>query len=345
MRILLTGSAAYDYLMTFPGYFKDHLLPDRLAQVSLSFLVDSMTRQRGGIAPNIAYTLALLGGRPAVMATVGEDFEEYRAWLETHGVDTSAMRVIPGVFTASFFANTDRANAQISSFYPGAMGHAAVQSLRDLNYRPHLVVVSPNAPDAMQKFIRECKEMNLRYVYDPSQQLARVSREEVAEGVDGAWVLMVNDYEFGLVEKMTGWSEAEILRRVSVLVITRGEQGATIAAEGTRVDVPIVPAEHILDPTGVGDAFRGGFLRGVASNWPWDICGRVGALAATYCLEQTGPQNHYYTCAEFLARFRRHFDDNGLLDELLASPPTPAFSRPSPLSTVPGQGEGGRGEG
>ena len=317
MRVLLTGSVAYDYLMTFPGYFKDHLLPDRLEQVSLSFLVESMTRQRGGIAPNIAYTLALLGGRAAVMATVGEDFEEYRAWLESHGVDTSAARVIPGVFTASFFANTDRANAQIASFYPGAMGHAAMQSLNDLDYRPDLVVISPNAPDAMQKFIRECKALGLRYVYDPSQQLARVSREEVAEGVDGAWMLVVNDYEFGLIEKMTGWGETDVRRRVSVLVVTRGKDGATIFAEGRRVDVPSVPEVRIVDPTGVGDAFRGGFLRGVASGWPWDVCGRVGALAATYCLEQQGPQSHHYTRAEFVARFREHFDDGGLLDELL----------------------------
>jgi adenosine kinase len=317
MRILLTGSVAYDYLMTFPGYFRDHLLPDRLEQVSLSFLVESMTRQRGGIAPNIAYTLALLGGQPVVMATVGEDFEDYRVWLEAHGVDTSGIRVIPGVFTASFFANTDRANAQIGSFYPGAMGHAAVQSLHDLGFRPDLVVISPNAPDAMQKFIRECKALGLRYVFDPSQQLARMSREETVAGVDGAWVLVVNDYEFGLVEKLTGWKEAELLRHVEVLVVTRGEAGAMIHAEGMRVDVPIVPPERILDPTGVGDAFRGGFLRGVASRWPWDLCGRVGALAATYCLEQQGPQNHSYTRAEFVARFRRHFDDGGLLDELL----------------------------
>ncbi len=317
MRVLLTGSVAYDYLMTFPGYFKDHLLPDRLEQVSLSFLVESMTRQRGGIAPNIAYTLALLGGRAAVMATVGEDFEEYRAWLEAHGVDTSAARVVPGVFTASFFANTDRANAQIASFYPGAMGHAAQQSLRDLDDRPDLVVISPNAPDAMQKFIRECKALGLRYVYDPSQQLARVGRAEVLEGVDGAWMLVANDYEFGLIEKMTGWGEADLLRHVSVLVVTRGKNGATIFAEDRRVDVPAVPEVRIADPTGVGDAFRGGILRGVAAGWPWELCGQMGALAATYCLEQQGPQNHHFTRVEFVARFRQHFADGGRLDELL----------------------------
>jgi adenosine kinase len=153
MRILLTGSIAYDYLMTFPGYFKDHLLPEKLASVSLSFLVDSMTRVRGGIAPNIAYTLALLGGGPAVMATVGVDFDsEYRPWLVSHGIDTSAVKVIPGVYTASFFATTDRGNAQIASFYPGAMEYAATQSLKELPDRPDLVVVSPNSPEAMLKF-------------------------------------------------------------------------------------------------------------------------------------------------------------------------------------------------
>ncbi len=319
MRILLTGSIAYDYLMTFPGYFKDHLLPEKLASISVSFLVDAMTRQRGGVAPNIAYTLALLGGRPAVMGTVGQDFDgEYRPWLDAHGVDTSAIKVLPGVYTGSFFATTDRGNAQIASFYPGAMGLAASQSLSDLDYRPDLVVVSPNAPDAMRKFIQECKTLGLRYAYDPSQQLARVSAEEVCEGVDGAWLLVVNDYECGMIEKLTGWDEAALLQHVRNLVVTRGAEGATLYTEGQRVEVPVVPPDQILDPTGVGDAFRGGLLRGIMAGWPWRLCGEVGALAATYCLEQCGPQSHTFTRAEFVARFRRHFDDGGRLGELLA---------------------------
>jgi adenosine kinase len=316
MRILFTGSIAYDYLMTFPGYFKDHILPEKIESISVSFLVDSMTRQRGGIGPNIAYNLALLGGEAALMGTVGEDFGDYRVWLEQHGVDCSAIKVIEGTFTASFFANTDKANAQIASFYPGAMGYAAVQSLYDLNYRPDLVVISPSAPDAMRKFVRECKELQLRYVFDPSQQLARMTGAEVCQDVDGAWALTVNDYEFSLIEKMTGWSEANILKRVHALVITRGEKGATLFAEGVRTDIAAVPPERIADPTGVGDAFRGGLLRGVAAGWPWVLCGQVGALAATYCLEQVGPQNHTYTRAQFLTRFRQHFDDGELLNEL-----------------------------
>ncbi len=316
MKIVITGSIAYDYLMSFPGRFRDALVVDKLEKISLSFLVDSMKRQRGGTAPNIAYTHALLGDRPAVMATVGEDFGEYRAWLEARGVDCGAVKVIPGTFTASFFANTDRANAQIASFYPGAMSYAAVQSLHDLEYTPDLVVISPNAPDAMRKFVRECKELKIRYVYDPSQQLARMTADVVREDVDGAWMLTVNDYEFGLIQKMTGWDEAAAQQHVAVLVITRGEKGATIFAEGVRTDVSIVPARQAVDPTGGGDAFRAGLLRGVAAGWPWPLCGQVGALAATYCLEHNGPQTHHYSLAEFLTRFRQHFDDAELLNEL-----------------------------
>src|SRR4030066_343393 len=193
MNIVLTGSVAYDYLMTFPGYFRDHLLPDKLASVSLSFLVDSLIRQRGGIAPNIAYTMALLGGRPRVMATVGEDFEDYRKWLADHGVDTTEMKVVSGVFTASFFANTDRANAQIASFYPGAMAYAAQLSFHTLPApRPDLAVISPNDPGAMQQYIRECRELGIPYLYDPSQQLVRMAGLELREGIEGAFSLFVN---------------------------------------------------------------------------------------------------------------------------------------------------------
>ncbi len=318
MDILLTGSVAYDYLMTFPGLFKEQILPERLEKISLSFLVDSMSRQRGGTAPNIAYTLALLGERPRVMATVGEDFEEYRAWLEAHGVDTKLMTVIPGEYTASFFATTDRLNAQIASFYPGAMGHAARQHIQDVQPLPDLVVISPNDPQAMTNFAAECRTLNLPYLYDPSQQVLRLEGPELMRDLDGAYFMFVNDYEFALISRKTGLGLEEILRRVQVLVVTRGAEGSSIYAEGREYCIPVVPPERILDPTGVGDAYRGGFLAGYARGWGWELCGQMGALAATYCLEQQGPQNHHYSRAEFIARFRRHFDDKGVLDALLA---------------------------
>jgi len=318
MNIILTGSVAFDYLMTFPGLFKDHFLPDKLDSISLSFLVDSMARRRGGIAPNIAYTLALLGSKPRVMATVGEDFGEYRAFLESMGVDTALMKVIPGEFTASFFVNTDRSHAQIASFYPGAMGYAGELSFHDLDTKPDLVVISPNAPDAMVEYTKECQELGIPYLYDPSQQIPRMSGEDLRAGVEGAFALMVNDYELELIKKHTRMSETEIRAGRRFVVVTRGEEGASIYVGDDEFNTPIAPPKKIADPTGVGDAFRGGFLTGYSHGLDWEICGKIGALAATYCLEANGPQEHHFTPGEFVARFREHFDDGGALNALLA---------------------------
>jgi adenosine kinase len=317
LDILLTGSVAYDYLMTFPGLFEEQILPERLASISLSFLVDSMSKQRGGIAPNIAYTMALLGGCPRVMATVGEDFGDYRAWLDSKGVDTSLMKVIPGLFTASFFATTDRKSSQIASFYPGAMGQASTQSLNDLGAKPDLVVVSPNEPGAMTKFAAEARELGIKYLYDPSQQVLRLDGAELARDMEGAYFLFCNDYEFGLISKKTGWDLEQILKHVKVLVITRGKDGADLYTNGDHTFIPTVPEDEIVDPTGVGDAFRGGFLAGYSLGFDWKLCGEIGSLAAVYCLEQDGPQSHSYTRESFVKRFRQHFDDGGKLDELL----------------------------
>jgi adenosine kinase len=317
MDILLTGSVAYDYLMTFPGHFKEQILPERLGSISLSFLVESMSKQRGGIAPNIAYTMALLGERPRVMATVGEDFSDYREWLEAKGVDTSLMQVIPGEFTASFFATTDHSSAQIASFYPGAMAYSSSQSLKVLDKKPDLVIVSPSAPDAMMKFPAECRELGIEYLYDPSQQVLRLEGRELARDMEGANFLFCNDYEFGLISKKTGWSLDQMLDHVKVLVITRGKDGADLYAGEDAVHIPTVPEDEIVDPTGVGDAFRGGFLTGYSRGFDWKLCGEIGSLAAVYCLEQKGPQKHGYTRVEFIERFRKHFDDNRKLDCLL----------------------------
>jgi adenosine kinase len=318
MDTLLTGSVAYDYLMTFPGLFKEQILPERLASISLSFLVDSMSKQRGGIAPNIAYSMALLGERPRVMATVGEDFGDYRTWLESKGVDTALMKVVPGEFTASFFATTDRASAQIASFYPGAMGRAASQSIKELERKPDLVVVSPNAPEAMMKFPAECRELSIPYLYDPSQQVLRLEGAELARDMEGAYFLFCNDYEYGLISKKTGWDLKQILQHVKVLVVTRGRDGANLYTNGEDIFIPTVPEEKIVDPTGVGDAFRGGFLAGYSRGFDWKLCGEIGSLAAVYCLENVGPQSHAYTRREFVERFRRHFDDGGRLDVLIS---------------------------
>ncbi|MEK6575666.1 MAG: carbohydrate kinase family protein [Chloroflexota bacterium] len=317
MRIVFSGSIAYDYLMTFPGYFRDFIHPEKMESLSLSFLVDSLSRHYGGIAPNIAYSYALLGGKPVVLGTAGDDFDDYRQWLNSKGVDTSAVKQIPGVKTASFFANTDQANLQIASFYAGAMAYADQVTIADLPFRPDLVVISPDDPTAMRNRIRECAAAGIPYLYDPSQQLARVSVEDIREGVQNAKMIVVNDYEAHMIENRTGLTEADMVLGDKILVVTRGNEGATIYADGQRHDIPVFPEVTIVDPTGTGDAFRGGFLRGVALGLSWELNGRMGALAATYCLEQKGTQNHSFTPAEFVERFRTVFDDGGELNKLL----------------------------
>ncbi|MCE5208239.1 MAG: carbohydrate kinase family protein [Chloroflexi bacterium] len=318
MKILCTGSVAYDYLMTFPGYFKNQILPEQLDSISLSFLVDTMVRQRGGVATNIAYTLALLGEKPLVLATVGQDFEDYRLWLEAKGVNTHHIKVVEGEYTASFFANTDLSNAQIASFYTGAMAHAAELSLKTLSEEKiDLVLVSPNDPAAMQKYVEECQEIGLAYLYDPSQQLARIDAQNIRCGVENAHSLFVNDYELGLLQKHTGFSIDYILRHVKLMVVTRGKDGASVYSDGREYQIPAVVPQSIADPTGVGDAFRGGFLKGMAMGFDWQTCGQMGSLAATYCLENRGTQNHCFTMEQFVRRYRQNFDDHGLLDTLL----------------------------
>jgi adenosine kinase len=238
--------------------------------------------------------------------------------LESKGVNTQYVRVIPEKYTASFFANTDLANNQIASFYSGAMVDAADLSLKDLGCDvSSLVVISPNDPRAMQKYVRECHEMGLKYLYDPSQQVVRSPGEELKEGVQGAYCLFVNEYEFELLQKHTGMSADQIRQSVNFMVVTCGEKGALVYADKTY-QIPVVVPERILDPTGVGDAFRSGFLRGMQMGFDWQTCGQMGALAAAYCLEQRGTQVHHYTPAEFITRYRFHFDDQGALDTLLA---------------------------
>jgi adenosine kinase len=306
MKIVVTGSIAFDYLMSFPGKFTDHFLPEHINRVSLSFLVDSMDKRRGGCAPNIAYTLALLGERPIVMATAGEDFGEYRAWLEAAGVDTSQVKDISGKFCASFFCSTDVANNQIASFYTGAMadaGQLSFRSVRDCG----LAIVSPNDPNAMVQYADECRTLGIPFIFDPGQQCARMSGDELREGVDGAAIVIVNDYEFELLRQKTGLSEAQLLERAATLVVTRGEHGSSIITSSSRADVPAVEPRRIVDPTGVGDAFRGGLMKGIAMGLPYDIAARLGSVAATYALEHLGGQSHAYTWTEFKQRYEQHF--------------------------------------
>ncbi len=317
MKIVVTGSIAYDYLMSFPGKFTDSLVADQLHTISLSFLVDSLNKQRGGTAPNIAYTMALLGGNPSVMATVGQDFVEYRQWLEAQGVDTSAIIAIEDDYCASFFVNTDQEQNQIASFYTGAMAHAGSLTFAQHATDVDLTIISPNSPDAMSAYAEECRQSKIPFIYDPSQQTARLNGEELQNGLEGCAILSVNEYEFKLIQEKTGLNADQIIDRIGGLLVTKGADGSELIIDGKQYNFPTFPPENIVEPTGAGDAFRGGLLRGMQLGLPWEIAGRMGALAATYVLEQLGTQNHHYTIPQFIGRYRQHEDDNGALDSLL----------------------------
>jgi adenosine kinase len=306
MRIIVTGSIAFDYLMSFPGRFTEHILPEHLSRISLSFLVDSMDKRRGGCAPNIAYTLALLGERPSLMATAGRDFDDYRHWLEAAGVDTTLVKQVTDKFTASFFCSTDAENNQIASFYTGAMANAAELSFRTAG-PVDFVTISPNDPRAMTQYAEECRALGIDFMFDPGQQCARMSGPELADGIAGASIVICNDYEFELLKDKTGLDVDGILDVAAMVVVTRGEHGSSVLARDGSIDVPAVSPTRIVDPTGVGDAFRAGFLKGLAQGATPVVCARIGSVAATYALEHLGGQSHAYTVAEFEQRYRTHF--------------------------------------
>ncbi|CEF48434.1 unnamed protein product [uncultured bacterium] len=318
MRIFVTGSIAFDYIMVFPGRFRDHIIPDKMHVLSVSFLVDSLQRRRGGTAANIAYNLALLGGRPSVVGTVGEDFAEYRQWLESRGVETASIKVIPGEHTASCFINTDLQDNQITAFYPGAMAHAATISLHEVGVKPDdLVIIAPNDPRAINRYAAECTAAGIPYLFDPSMQLPRMDKAELEVGCKGAKILAGNDYEFGMMADKMGIAEADLRRRTPITVMTKGEAGALITVDGQEYDIPPARPEKVVDPTGAGDAFRSGFVLGMSKGFSWPTVGRLAALTAVYAIEQPGPQEHSYTIEQFVARYKENYGDSREVEGLL----------------------------
>jgi adenosine kinase len=311
MSIVVTGSIAYDYLMSFPGKFTEHLLPEHVQRVSLSFLVDSMDKRRGGCAPNIAYTLALLGERPRLMGTAGQDFGDYRRWLDAAGVDTSLVAEVPDKFTASFFCSTDIDNNQIASFYTGAMANAAELSFRTAG-NVRLAIISPNDPAAMTQYAEECRTLEIPFIFDPGQQCARMSGEALLDGLRGAAVLIVNDYELELLKQKTGLDEEALIAHTGILVVTKGEHGSSLMTASDSTDVAAVTPRAIVDPTGVGDAFRGGLMKGMVAGLDLRTSGQLGSVAAAYALEHLGGTSHSYTTEEFKARYQDHFGPLGI---------------------------------
>lgn len=296
MRIAVTGSIATDHLMTFPGRFADQLLADQLQHVSLSFLADRLEIHHGGVAANIAYGLAVLGHRPTLVGAAGTDFADYGARLRAAGVDTASVRISETLHTARFICTTDTDQNQIATFYAGAMAEAGEIDLAAVARRTgglDLVLVGADAPEAMLKHTETCRTLALPFAADPSQQLARLDRPQTRRLMDGARYLFTNAYEAALLRERTGWSKEQVLARVGTWITTLGEQGCRIErADAPPVDVPAVPPQIIVDPTGAGDAFRAGFLAGIARGWPQERAARFGCALATRVLETHGTQGY-----------------------------------------------------
>ncbi|MEY9213098.1 adenosine kinase [Thermobifida halotolerans] len=314
VRIAVTGSIATDHLMTFEGRFAEQLIADQLAQVSLSFLVDELEVRRGGVAANISFGLGCLGLNPVLVGAVGPDFAEYSAWLERHGVDVSGVHVSEMRHTARFVCTTDRDHNQIASFYAGAMTEARNIELWPLVQRVgglDLVLVGANDPEAMVRHSEECRVRGVSFAADPSQQLARMEGPQVRSLIEGAEYLFANEYEKALAEQKTGWNDTEILSRVRTRVTTLGAKGVRVDRAGEpTLHVPAAHVENPADPTGVGDAFRAGFLAAVAWGLELDRCAQVGNAAAVHCLEVSGPQEYRLTAASLLDRLARSYGDD-----------------------------------
>jgi adenosine kinase len=294
VTIAVTGSIATDNLMRFPGRFSEQLLADHLQKVSLSFLVDDLVIHRGGVAGNIAYAIGVLGGDAALIGAAGDDFGDYREWLQAHGVNCDHVLISESAHTARFVCTTDIDMAQIASFYPGAMSEARNIKLADVVSgigTPDLVIIGANDPDAMVVHTEECRELGLAFAADPSQQLARLSGGEISKLIDGATYLFTNDYEWDLMRSKTGWSEADVMAQVDLRVTTLGAKGVDVVdRDGTTIHVDVVPETSQVDPTGVGDAFRAGFLTGRSAGLGVQRSAQLGSLVAVLVLESTGTQ-------------------------------------------------------
>lgn len=308
MKIAVCGSIATDHLMTYQGRFADSLVPDQLAKISVSFLVDDLQFRRGGIGANISFGMARLGHRPVLVGSVGEDFASYRSWLERHGVNCEHIHVSEVRHTARFVCTTDEDMAQIASFYAGAMSEARTIELGPIVTAEgglDLIMVSPDDPEAMLRHSQECRTRGIPFAADPSQQLAFMDGASIRNLVDGARFLFTNEYEAAMTEQKTSWSAEEILDRVQTRVITRGKDGATILQRGQDpIEVPIATDVERVDPTGVGDAFRAGFLAGLAWELPLERCAQLGSTLASYVLETVGTQEYTFDNDHFLDRFR-----------------------------------------
>jgi adenosine kinase len=310
MKALVCGSMAYDTIMVFEDQFKNHILPDQVHILNVCFFVPSMRREFGGCAGNIAYNLKLLGGDPQIMATVGDDFEPYRYQLKKQNLSDDFVKHIKGTFTAQAFITTDQDNNQITAFHPGAMNSAHENDFKGAINGIELGIVSPDGKQAMHEHAQNFVEANVPFIFDPGQGLPMFSGEELRVFIDQADYVIVNDYESKLMQDKTGLSDEQMASKLKALIVTKGGEGSSIYADGSVIEIPAAPISNSVDPTGCGDAFRGGLLFGLLKGFDWSVSGRIASLCGAIKIEQGGTQNHSFTQEQFLERYQASFDSS-----------------------------------
>ena len=307
MRIFVSGSLAYDRIMDFPGRFVDHILPEKIHILNVCFMVNGLTERFGGTAGNIAYNLALLGEKPVIVATAGKDFGPYREWLEGLGLPLTGIKEIPEEFTAGAYITTDLADNQITGFNPGAMKFTSEYRFEGLEPGAGLAIVAPGNLEDMLIYTRFYKDRGVRYLFDPGQSIPAWGGADLKEMATGALALIVNDYELEMFRQKTGLEAPDILALTPHLITTRGEQGSVFQTARGEDEVPAVPPSQVLDPTGAGDAYRAGLLKGLTLGLEWPEAARMGAVLASFCVEKQGTQEHRLTVPEFWERYTEHF--------------------------------------
>lgn len=307
MKEVITGSLGYDYIMNFHGRFADRIMPEKLHQISLSFLADKLTKNIGGTAGNLAYTLKLLGADPYIVSTAGNDFEEYRKFLVSHQIPTDGIREVKNEPCGSYHVITDSDDNQIGAFYTGAVRFNKELSVAQ-DEVPRIVVVGPNDPDAMKSYVKECRELGYAYMYDPAFQIGNMSADDLRFAIEGAEFVIGNDYEIALIEQKLEISHEElILSGPKAIITTLGAKGSIIESRNDAFHIKPAKPNNTSDPTGAGDAYRGGFLAGYVRGFTLEICGQMGAVAAVYTVEKYGTVTHAYTKEEFVARYKDNY--------------------------------------
>ena len=309
MNIYVSGSLAYDRIMDFPGRFSDHILPDKIHILNVCFTVNGMVEKFGGTAGNIAYSLRLLKEKPVILATIGKDYQGYFEWLKKNDISTEGIKIIEGEFTASAYITTDKSDNQITGFNPGAMKHPSRYEFKDANPEKGIGIIAPGNLEDMMEYAEVFKSKGIDYICDPGQSLTLWKGDDLKEWIKGSSILISNDYEMELIMNMTGLYKKELLSLTKAIITTLGEKGSTISNKHYDIYVPAVKVKDIIDPTGAGDAYRAGLIKGLVTGRSIETAAKMGAVASAYAIEEYGTQEHSYSYEEFVKRYKENFGD------------------------------------